>query len=249
MANPWHRRVLRGVIALSVVAAVGLGLFIGIKAVDDYVGREKLPRIGADVPDIRSTTYLISSRAPGLELSGTLTLDLETEAFEFIGSPEGPQQSTEALSPDGASFATRASQGTWRAATTDDPLIATIRQAIPYLLDVDSADDLLEPQLRRGYVDLIDQSELGTAGDSQDVYTVDIDTASYALDYPLQWQVFNKELAPGMAQLENAAFTITIDEDNVLVALDAASSQWAWQRLAYADTSFIPEPVDVADAA
>ena len=74
-ANPWYRRLARGIIGLGFLSAAAVGLYFGARAVQDYLERDRLPASGADVPDIRATSFLISSTAPAPSVDGTLTID------------------------------------------------------------------------------------------------------------------------------------------------------------------------------
>ena len=82
--------------------------------------------------------------------------------------------------------------GGWRVPADGDDDVAAIIGAVPYLLGVDDADDVLENRLRKGYVDLVDQTTEGVDPDARERYEMAIDTDDYSADYPLQWQDFQE---------------------------------------------------------
>ena len=87
--------------------------------------------------------------------------------------------------------------GGWRepaeATTTSPPS----RRSVPYLLGVNDADDVLENQLRKHFVDLIDETTEGVDPDARERYEMAIDTDDYSSDYPLQWEDFEERRDPG----------------------------------------------------
>lgn len=239
-ANPWYRRVARGVTGLAIVAIVGAGLYFGAHAVQDYLGRDRLPSPGQEAASFASTSFLIRSEAPAPEVDGTITLDTATGSFEFVGGAGGPQSGIEIVSPDGARTYLRANGGGWRPVTTDDPDVVAVTRTIPYLLAVDDADDILENRLRKGYVELIDQTTEGADRDSRERYEMQLDTLTYGSDYPLQWQTYRETVVPGMAEANDVPLTMWIDDSNVVVRLRDEQSNWTWERLAYSDQRFVP---------
>jgi hypothetical protein len=244
-ANPWYRRLARGIIGLSFVAAAGIGLFYGARLVQDYLDRDRLPDQGADVPTIRATSFEVRSTSPAPVLDGTLTIDAETKAFEFTGRGTGTQAGTQVVSPDGSTTYVRRGTGSWQTAIANDQIVADVRRAVSYLADDDSADDILTSQLRRGFVDLIDRTEIGTGGDELRRYELRLDTRSFSANFPIQYQEFEDRAIPGVQDVRGLLVTITLDDKNVLVAVDDAGTNWSWQRLTYTDQPFAP--IDPAD--
>jgi hypothetical protein len=245
-ANPWYRRLARAVIGLSFLAAAGIGLFFAARLVQDYLDRDRLPGQGADVPDIRATSFEIRSTAPAPELDGTLTLDASTKAFEFTGRGTGPLAGTQVVSPDGAIVYVRIGSGSWERPEVDDRIVADVARAVAYLADDDSADDILTSHLRRGYVDLLDRTEVGT-DDKIRRYELRLDTRSFGANFPIQYQEFEDRAIPGVQSVRGLLVTITLDADDVLIGVDDAGTNWTWQRLAYSDQPFAPiDPTDVA---
>lgn len=246
-ANPWYRRLARGVIGLSFLAAAGVGLFFAARVVQDYLDRDRLPGQGAETPDIRATSFEVRSSAPAPELDGTLTLDATTLAFEFTGRGTGPLAGTQVVSPDGTTTYVRIGSGGWQRAVAGDQVVADVVRAATYLADDDSADDILTSQLRRGYVDLVDRTQVGTDAEEIRRYELRLDTRSFENDFPLQYQQFETTAIPGVQSVRGLLVTIELDDDDVLVGVDDVSTNWAWQRLAYSEQPFVP--LDPADAA
>lgn len=256
LANPWYRRVTRIVIGMAFLAVAGVGLFVGAQLVRDFLDRERLPSEGADLPAIRATTFEIRSTTPAPVLDGTLTLDALTRAFEYVGRGTGSQAGTQVVSPDGSAVYVRRGENAWSTDTTGDATVADVLQAVDYLADDDSADDVLTRQLRRGYVDLIDRTEVGEADDELRRYELRLDTASLQDNFPLEFQAFGDEAIPGVQSVRGLLVTITLDRKDVLVGVDDSSTNWSWQRLAYSDQEFRPpdpsadllnESIDITD--
>jgi hypothetical protein len=244
-ANPWYRRLARGVIGLAFLAAAGIGLFYGARLVQDYLDRDKLPDQGADVPEIRATSFEIRSTTPAPVLDGTLTLDAETKAFEFIGRGTGPQAGIQVVSLDGSTVLIRRGVNEWETPGAADQVAADARRAAAYLADDDSADDILTSQLRRGYVDLIDRVEIGEGDDELRRYEMRLDTDSFRDAYPLQYQNFEDQAIPGVQPVRGLLVNITLDDQQVLVAVEDMGTNWSWQRLTYSDQPFTPgDPAD-----
>ena len=109
--------------------------------------------------------------------------------------------------------------------------------------DDDSADDILTSQLRRGYVDLIDRTEIGDGDDAIRRYEMRLDTASFENNFPLQYQEYQDRAIPGVQSARGLVVTIALDADNVLTEVDDSGSNWSWQRLAYSDRPFTPDIV------
>ena len=238
-ANPWYRRLARGLIALSIVGVIGVAVFVGVTEANDYFQRDKLPGPAPESVGFRSTAFLVTSSAPAPDIDGTITIDNATRAFQFVGGVAGPQANTEVVSPDGTRTYIRVDGGAWQNAAADDPIVAGLLTAIPRLLGVvDSADVLLTNLRNGGYVDLVERSELGSDELALDRYEMLIDTAEFAADYPLQWQDLLDSVVPQMMVDSAVPLTMSIDANEVVVGLDDGATNWKWQRLSYSDTPF-----------
>ena len=246
-ANPWYRRLARAVLGLVMLAGLAGLLYVGAQQVQDYLNRDKLPKPGQAAPQFASTSFLVTSSSPAPELVGTITFDTASHAFEFVGGVAGPQSGLEVVSPDGSRVYVRQDGGVWREPAAGDDDVAAITRAVPYLLGVNDADDVLEIRLRKGYVDLIDETTEGVDPDSRERYEMAFDTDDYSADYPLQWQDFEDSVIPGIVQADAVPVTMWIDDDHVVVRLRADTTHWAWERLTYSDERFVPiDPAGVA---
>ena len=247
-ANPWYRRVARAVLGLGIVAVLAGLLYLGAQQAQDYLDRDKVPKPGQDTPQIASTSFLVTSTAPAPELVGTITLDTASRGFEFVGGGKGPQSGLRIVSPDGSRvYLSRDGGSGWREPAEGDADVAAITRAMPYLLGVDDADDVLENRLRKGYVDLIDETTEGAGPDAIERYEMALDTTNYSGDYPLQWQSYEETVIPGIGEAHAVPVTMWIDDDNVVVRLSDDQSHWAWERLTYSDARFVPiDPAGVA---
>ena len=244
--DPWYRRLARSVIAVCLLGGLGAGLYFGAVAVQDYVGRDRLPSVGADVPEIRSTSFLIRSGAPGPDVDGTLTIDTTSLAFEFTGRAGGPQAGLQVVGPNGSNASIRRPPGDWEtiADTGVDeaqPLIQDLLRVVQYLSDDDTADAILTDIVRRDHVDLIEQSTEGLSADERTRYELEIDTLALSLDSPAQWQTFLRDAIPGAPAVADLGVTIWLDADGVLVRLSGNDDNWSWERLAYSADAFVPE--------
>lgn len=244
-ANPWYRRLARGVIGLTFLAVAAVGLYAGARAVQGWLERDQLPAAGAEVPEIRSTSFIVTSEAPAPTLDGTLTIDTETLAFEFVGRAGGPQSGLQVVSADGSTVYLRQSTAPWRAATSTDVVATDVRIAVAYLADADTADTILTNRIRRGFVELDAQVDEGTGDDRLTRYEMTLDTQAFARDFPLQWQSFQDDAIPGAQQGEAVAVTIWLDTENVLMRVRDESASWSWERLVYGDQPF--RPIDPAN--
>lgn len=247
-ANPWYRRLARAVLGLVLLAGLGGLLYLGAQQLQDYLNRDKLPKPGEAAPPFASTSFLVTSSSPAPELMGTITFDTATRAFEFVGSSEvgAPQAGLEVVSPDGTRVYVRQDGGAWREPAEGDDDVAAIMRAVPYLLGVDDADDVLENRLRKGFVELVDETTEGVDPDALERYEMALDTNDYSADYPLQWQDFEETVIPGVAQADAVPVTMWIDDDHVVVRLSDDTAHWAWERLTYSDERLVP--IDPAGA-
>jgi hypothetical protein len=110
---------------------------------------------------------------------------------------------------------------------------------VPYLLGVADADDVLESQMRKNYVDLIDEATEGVDPDARERYEMAIDADAYSADYPLQWDDFEEQVIPGVAPSDALPLTMWIDNEHVVVRLRDDQTHWAWERLTYSDERFV----------
>jgi len=241
-ANPWYRRLARGVIFLGIVGLLGVGLYYGARELRDYLNRDTLPAQAADVPEFASTTFQVRSSPAAPNLDGTLTLDVRTRAYEYVGRPAGTHSGTQVVSPGGGEGFIRVGNQPWRRAGSDDPVVDEIAEAIPYLIGFDNVDALLTSQMRRGYVDLDTRVTEGTGRSELTRYEMTFDTREFADDYPLQWLTFTARAIPGIAESPSVPITIWLDVDDLVVRLRDSETNWAWERLAYSDDGF--EPMD-----
>lgn len=245
-ANPWYRRLARGVVGLCFLVAGGAALYFGALELQDYLNRDQLPEAGVDVPAYRSTTFQISAAAPSPELDGTLELDVTSRAFRFIGTVAG--EPVEAVSLDGAQVF-RLSGGAWVAAAPADLVAAALTQAIPFLVDVDSADDILVNRMRNGYVELVDKTTEGTGVDARDRYEMVFNFQAYNAAQPLQWQAFQQEVVPGITDLPESSLTIWLDGDGMVVRMLDPQTNWAWERLGHSADALDLDPTGQIAAA
>lgn len=243
-ANPWYRRLARGVVGIVFLGAAGVGLYFGARAVQAYLERDQLPAAGAEVPDIRATSFIVTSTAPAPTLDGTLTMDASTEAFEYVGRATGPQAGIQVVSPDGNEVFIRQGTGPWRAATSSDTVANDVRTAVRYLADDDNADDILPSRLRRNFVALDDEVDEGSGDQRLTRYEMTIDTRAFAAEFPLQWQDFQDDAIPGV-QEGQLSVTIWLDTDDVLMRVRDDQTGWAWERLTYSEQPFVSlDPTD-----
>jgi len=193
-----------------------------------------------DSPTIRETSFEIRSTAPAPVVDGTLTLDAATGAFEFVGRGTGQQANTQVVSPDGERVFVRRDGLPWQAPEPGDVEVNDVLRAVSYLVDDDSADAILTRQLRRRYVDLLDRIEIGSGEDELRRYEMEFDTAAFRDNFPIEYQSFEERAIPGVVAERDLAVSITLDRDDVLVAVDDAGTNWSWQRLNYSDQPFTP---------
>jgi hypothetical protein len=236
-ANPWWRRVLRALIGVALLAAAGVVVYFGVGLVQDFLGRDRLPTAGADVPDIGSASFQITSASPSPTIDGTLSIDFGTSAFEFVGNgaPGSPQAGVQVVSPDGVTTYIRTTGSEWRPATPDDDIVGALQSAIPFLRNVDGPDAVLENRLRQGSVELVDQVNEGVDDDQLRRYELEIDTSNYSDNWPLQWSSYQAEVVPAIATADVVPIVMTLDADNVVVRMSAPQSNWAWERLTYSE--------------
>jgi len=243
-ANPWYRQLLRYLVALIMLGALGAGLYFGARAAQDYLDRDQLPSAGADVPEIRSTSFQVRSSSPAPEVDGTLTIDTASGAFQFIGRNGGPQDGIEVVSPSRSTLYVRTAGNDWAALSGDQASGINgndLRRVVDYLSDDDTADAILPNRLRRGYVDLIERATEGEGDDQLTRYELELDTVGFSDDYPAQWHDFENEAIPGVQEARPLPVVIWLDAEDVLVRVRDEQTSWSWERLTYSDVPFSPQ--------
>lgn len=248
-ANPWYRRLARGVVAACMVVVLGGALYFGARALQDYLGRDRLPEVGAEVPDFRTSTFSLTSTAPAPALEGELSVDAVSGAFLFRGLAGESTDIVDVASVDGVAVAISRDNGaTWSASSPDDPAVAEVLAALPYLTEVESADDLLANRVRN-FVSLTDEATEGLGDEALERYEMEFDTAAFAVDNPLLWASFQQDAVPAVAESDDVPITMWIDNENVLVRLRDGSSNWSWQRTAYNNAPLDIDPTGEIRAA
>jgi hypothetical protein len=248
-ANPWWRRLARGVVATSIFAALGAGLYFGARELQDYLGRDRLPSPGVDLEAYRATSFQIRSVAPAPVLDGTLTLDTVSHTFEFVGSGAGTQAGLQVVSPDGVAMYFRQDTGPWTLGTTDNGVIGDLSRALPFLTSVDTSDDILPKRLRDGYVELIDRATEGIGADKLTRYQMVFNTSGFSTDHPVQWQSYQNQAIPGLVVDTAVPVWMWTDENSMVVRLRDEKTGWTWERLTYADIPFALSPQIARDIA
>lgn len=232
-ANPLWHRFARAVVALGIITAVGIGVLLGVREIRNFLDRDRLPTAGVEIPDIRWSTYAIASTSPAPTLSGTLTIDRVTGAFEYVEAPSAFRVGVQIVSPDGVSAFVQRGDSAWLPTGDSDLTVGEVRRAITFLDGIDSADAILENRLRRGYIDLVRQGSEGVDDNERTRYELLLNTAAYSDDYPLQWSNYREEVIPGVVVGRDVPVVMWIDRDNVITQFSAPQSNWEWQRLDY----------------
>ena len=237
-ANPWYRRLARGLIAVCLFGAAAIGVYAGARAIQGWLDRDQIPAAGPDVPEIGQTSILITSTAEAAPLQGTLTFDVDTGAFEFVGLAGSPNATDNLTSPDGVSVYAQTEDGLWIPVDGTEPVVQSIDRAIAYLRDDTTADAILTNRLRRGYIDLVDQVDEGEDDDVRTRYELALGLESFADAFPLQWQEFQDTALPGTDDVNNYRVTLWLDDEQVLVGVDDPATGWRWERLTYSSDGF-----------
>jgi hypothetical protein len=120
--------------------------------------------------------------------------------------------------------------------------------AIPFLVGVDTADDILINRMRNGYVDLLEQETEGVGETALERYRISIDVGNYDADQPLQWQSFQQEVVPGIGETGVTELTFWLDADDVLVRLLHPSTNWSWERTSRSEQAIQLPPAALAAA-
>ncbi len=246
-ANPWYRRLARGIVGLTFLAAGAVGLYFGARLVQDWLDRDRLPAAGPEVPAIGATSFQVSSVAPAPAVDGTLTIDTGSLAFEFVGRAGGPQAGLQVVSPNGTTVFVRQGGGAWEQAESAGQAVVAqvndLQRTVDNLADHETADTILTNALRRGYVELRQQIGEGVGDDELTRYEIEIDTQAFSVDYPLQWQDFQLNAIPGAPATNDFPAAIWVDTDDVVVRVRAGADGgdfWSWQRLTYSTQPFTP---------
>ena len=209
----------------------------------DYLNRDRLPAAGVDIPAFQTTTFQITSTVPSPVVDGTLSIDVNTRAFEFRTRPVEGLPQVHLVSPDGSRVLIE-DGGAWRDVVASDPVVADVMGAIPFLVGVDTADDILINRMRNGYVDLLEQETEGVGDTALERYRISIDVGSYDADQPLQWRSFQQEVVPGIDDTGVTELTFWLDADDVLVRMLHPATNWSWER-----TSRSERPIQLPAAA
>lgn len=227
--------------AATALAALAVGLYFGARLLQDWIDRDRLPGAGAEVPEIRETSFLVRSGSPAPVIDGTLTIDAASGAFEFEGRNGGPQSGVGVVSVDGATTYIRTLDGQWALLTDDASGIRRdVLDVVRYLRDDDTADAILTNRLRRGYVDLVERETEGTGAEELTRYELELNTRGFGNDYPLQWQEFRDEAIPGASEERALPVVIWLDTEDVLVRVRDERTNWSWERLSYSNVPFTP---------
>jgi hypothetical protein len=237
-ANPWYRRLSRGTIALAILGGLGVAVYFGAREAQDYLDRDRLPSPGADTPDIVQSTFVVRSTVGEAPLQGTLTVDFDSGAYEFVGTPGSPNAADNLTSPDGEQVFAQTGSDSWQPVDPAAPVIASIDRVIALLSNDADADAILTNRLRRRYVDLVREIDEGEGDDLRTRYDLELQFAAFADDFPLQWQDFRRDAIPVNAEDSGHPVTIWVDPENVLVGVDDAPTGWAWERVDYSPSSF-----------
>jgi hypothetical protein len=248
-ANPWYRRLARGAAATALVAVVGGGLYLGARALQDYLGRDRLPAAGTTTPEIRHSSFVLVAGDP-VTLEGTIDLDAVSKGFRFVGEPGGPQEGLQFASVDGSTVVMSLDDGgTWSApAAADQATVEQIVGAIPYLVGVEGPDDLLGNRMR-DFVELVEQTTEGLGSSALVRYEMHVDTLAFATANPLSWVSFGQEAIPGVDEADDVPVTMWLDDSDVVVRLRDGDGEWSWQRLSYSDAPFEVDPTGAVRAA
>ena len=183
---------------------------------------------------------LITSGTGQVPLEGTLTFDTNSGSYEFVGLAGSPNATDNLTSPDGDEVFAQNADGFWEPVDSSEPVVQSIDSAIAYLSDDSTADAILTNRLRRGYIDLINQVDEGDDDDEdrRTRYELSLDLAAFAEAFPLQWRDYRETAIPGSDDVNNHVVTLWLDDEEVLVGVDDASSGWSWQRLTYSSSPF-----------
>ena len=188
-----------------------------------------------------------SSQGP---LTGTVTIDPVSGAFEFSGEDGGLQDGiTIAGRLDSALFIRSATTaGAWLAPAdpATDPLeaslVARVIEVARAVADAASIDEILTDPVRDRYVTLLAaESSDDTLFGAATRYDLEIDTERFARDYPLRWRAFATGAVLGASDQAPLPISVELADDGLLVAVDAGSVGWAWRRVSSSTDPFVPD--------
>jgi len=239
-ANPWYRRLARGVIAACLIAGLALGAYYGARAIQDYLNRERLPSAAPDIPEFRETSIVVVATTPEIQLEGTLTFDTQTLAFEFVGAPDSPNATDRLTSPDGQTVLQQGTGSTWIELADTNELATNARRAVRVLAGSSTADVVLTNRIRAGYVELIRQIDEGEDDDIRTRYDVRLDLTDFARDFPLQWDEFRADSVPGVTATPGSDMSMWLDDEDVLVQFSDEETGWNWQRIERSPAAYTP---------
>lgn len=244
-ANPWYRNLARVVVGLAVLTGLTIGTVFVVREIREALRSESLPPAEADTPMIQSTSFEVRSAAPAPDVDGTITLDVETGAYEFIGRGSGVQAGIQIVSPSGGSVFVRRDDGDWQLAATTDRVASDVQSVAALLADDHNVDEILTTEVRDNFAEAVDRTEIGSGDDQIVRYEVVIDTEAYDDRFPQEFEQFVGEVVPGAAATDDLTITMWIDDENVLVQVRDESGGWSWERLAYSEQPFTPvDPLD-----
>lgn len=238
-ANPWWRQVARFLTFVTMVSAVGGGLYVGARKVDNVVAPDQLPSIGVRVDRFRTTSFLIRASTSSFGIDGTLTLDITTGAFEFTGQIAPDPTEIKVVSVDASTVFVKRTDGIWRVAANDDPAVSQVTGAMRYVAGVITSDDLVPRPWRQDYVALVD-SVSEASDETLTRYDMLFDTAAFSTNEPTIWTAYRMEVIPDFVIADSVAVSMWIDANDVLVHLRDDTTGWEWQRLSYDTKQFVP---------
>lgn len=205
----------------------------------DWLDRDRLPELGTDLPTIRATTFEVTSEAPAPDLDGTITIDSESGAFEYIGRVDGRHRGIHVVSSDGTVLSIRRDGGPWRTAGASDVVARDAALAAASLARSAGVEAIL-PGLFRRHVELVQQSTEGTGDDELTRYDLLLDTRAMSAENVLEWTEFRRDAIPGAVVAPALPVTIWLDAENVVVRVVDDTSGWRWVRLAHLAEPFVP---------
>ena len=86
-----------------------------------------------------------------------------------------------------------------------DEDVAAVMRSCRICFGVNDADDILEKQLRKHFIELTDEATEGAKPNARERYEMTVDTRDYSADYPLQWGDFQERVDPGHRRVERRA--------------------------------------------
>jgi hypothetical protein len=241
-ADPWWRRILRGVVLLVILGTLAVAGYFAIDAAIDYVNRDRLPSPGVDSADVESASYRVQLDASGL--AGDVTVDHASGAYRFVGAEGTDLAGIEVVGNGTGQQAVRRAGGEWQPGWSD-PRAGALAELTVYLAVIDT-DDVLTTTWRDGYVGIVDrEQDVAVAGvEDTTMYRMEFETARYATEHPFQWNEWVATVAPLPEAPGTTLLTVWVDDDGVIRRLESAAGGIQWERVAYSgDTVPIEFPV------